>query len=30
VAAYEKLKSGKHSYVVRLPNGQRKRFTDPS
>jgi integrase len=29
VAAYEKLKSGKHSYVVRLPNGKRKRFTDP-
>jgi integrase len=29
VAAYEKLKSGKHSYVVRLPNGRRRRFTDP-
>jgi integrase len=28
VAAYEKLKSGKHSYVVRLPNGKRRRFTD--
>jgi len=26
--AYEKLPSGKHSYVVRLPNGKRKRFTD--
>lgn len=29
MAAYEKLASGKHSYVVRLPNGTRKRFTDP-
>lgn len=29
MAAYEKLPSGKHSYTVRLPNGKRKRFTDP-
>lgn len=26
--AYEELPSGKHSYVVRLPNGKRRRFTD--
>lgn len=26
---YRKLPSGSHSYVVRLPNGRRKSFTDP-
>jgi integrase len=26
--AYEKLPSGKHSYVARWPDGRRKRFTD--
>jgi integrase len=29
VAYYRKLPSGKHNYVVRLPNGKRKSFTDP-
>jgi hypothetical protein len=29
VAYYRKLPSGKHNYVVRMPNGKRKSFTDP-
>jgi integrase len=29
VAYYRKLPSGKHNYVVRLPNGKRRSFTDP-
>jgi integrase len=28
VAYYRKLPSGRHNYVVRLPNGKRKSFTD--
>lgn len=29
MAAYRKLPSGKHNFLVRLPDGSRKSFTDP-